>query len=75
MAGKVEMKDEIIKGIFGGLGMVLVVVTIGSLIGSALSHGPAEKADTAGTEQAAPAGADGEKAAESGEKTEEAPKP
>ena len=42
MAGHVVMKKEIFQGIFGGLGMILVVVVIGSLIGSALSHGHEE---------------------------------
>lgn len=64
MAGKVEMKDEIIKGIFGGLAMVAVVVAIGSLIGSALSPGPkTDAADGTTTEAPAAAAAGGEASA------------
>ena len=34
------MRDEILKGIFGGLFCIIIFVSIGSFIGKATSHGP-----------------------------------
>lgn len=39
MAGHVAMKKEIVQGIFGGLVMILIVASIGSVIGSSVSLG------------------------------------
>lgn len=52
------MRDEIIKGMVIGLVCVVIVVGIGSFIGSSLSHGPEPQGEPAAeSEQGA---ADGE---------------
>lgn len=57
MAGNdVPMAPEILKGIFGGLGLIIVAVTIGSLIGSALSGGHHGDDHGGEAKQEAPAG-------------------
>lgn len=47
------MGKEIIQGIFGGLLAIVVVVSIGSFIASAGSHGPAHGGEAAPAEGAA----------------------
>lgn len=41
------MRDEILKGIFGGLFCIIIFVSIGSFIGKATSHGPKPTTDKA----------------------------
>lgn len=70
-SGELGMGKEVAQGIGGGLVAILICVTIGSMIGSALSHGPKEahtegEGHNAATEQPA-AGAEGETAKPAGE--------